>query len=154
MTTYYQPMQRHSDKRWDMTRSTGSTKPHPIGYCAGWLDDNPWLGHDHGYQSREFADRMAVLWAEEQNALRANAHRFHTDGHETAEEASRCWNRYRLDNRLEFYEDDRTQEKCATCDQWTTGRAHVRGPIGPPPIALCRDHQTHGDAGEHLFARR
>lgn len=42
MTQYYEVRQRESDKKWDMTCSTGSGGTYPIGYCGKEGDG----GHD------------------------------------------------------------------------------------------------------------
>ncbi len=152
MTTFYQPVQRRRDGRWDMTKSTGSTGPTPIGYCAGWVEENPWRREDPGgFFDEALRRRMAKSWDEERAKLLPNQDWFHQDGHATAEEAGECWRVFLVDTRLKFHQDPQAQLRCVVCESWTQGRASVRGPISPAPIALCRDHQTKDHAAEHLF---
>lgn len=118
MTAYYQPLQRQSDKRWDMTRGTGSSAAHAIGYCAGGCG---------GCEGR---------------------------GHDTAAEASACYDGYQLDTGLYFAEDKESQERCATCAEWTTGRGDIRGDTFVRPVPLCPRHQTRADMAAALEKRK
>src|SRR5512134_1548152 len=88
MTTYRQALQRESDKRWDFTSSTGSTKAHPIGYCAGWRDvPSPEVAADLDARlGAGFAERLAAEIEEK----RQHQGKYHTDGHATAAEADAC----------------------------------------------------------------
>ena len=76
MTTYYQPMQRASDRRWDYTSSTGSTSPRPIGYCCG--GDAPY--HSDGHTTAEEAEACFRKY-EAETQLRA---------HDAPNEQKRC----------------------------------------------------------------
>lgn len=150
VTTFYQPMQREDNKRWDMTSRSGSTKPHPIGYCRGWTDKNPWPG------DTEFDRSMSRTWKDHQAKLLPHRTKFHDGGHETAREAMTCWLDYRLDMNLRFSEDPEAKKLCVAegCGEWTHGRADLTGSISAgPPAALCEEHQTREHYRAHLVPR-
>lgn len=118
MTTYYPPLQRQSDRRWDMTRGTGSTPAYAIGYCAGGCGGCDGKGHD------------------------------------TAEEASACYDAWRLDTLLSFHEDPTTQLRCSACGEWTTGLGDLRGDNFVRPVPLCPAHQTREHMAKALDDRK
>ena len=130
----YQPIQRTTDKRWDMTL-TNSRGIHPIGYCTNkpaWTEE---LGRLLNYTQEQFdAQRHGDL------------EKYHQDGHPTPDESSQCYRQYRLDVRLRFWEESDTQRKCKECQGWTTGRAEC----GWEVIPLCPSHQTLEIAARHM----
>ena len=124
MTTYYQALQRESDKRYDYTSSTGSTKPHPIGYCAGW---------------KEMADYGTAAWDKtlkeslerDIEEKRPHKDKFHKDGHATAAEAEACYREYELDHHLDLRdvptEKAESLHRCQgpECKEFTAGIAFL-----------------------------
>lgn len=87
----------------------------PIGYCSGQSVEGP------------------------------NAHKYHSDGHATAEEADECYRRYLLDNEIQFSsgEGSRVLHVCQYpgCEEFTAGIAEVG--CGPCAIYhLCNEHRT------------
>lgn len=118
MTAYYQPLQRESDKRWDMTCGTGSRPAYPIGYCAGGCGGCEGKGHD------------------------------------TGAEASACYDGYLLDTCLTFFVAPNEQQRCATCQAWTTGRGDLKGDAFVRPVPLCEAHQSRDDMAAALAARK
>lgn len=65
--------------------------------------------------------------------------KYHTDGHETKEEAYVCYTEYLLDQRLRLdLTDSNQQEKCVVCEEWTQGRAEVDHRM----FVLCDEHRT------------
>lgn len=117
MTRYFQPLQRQSDRRWDMTECTGSMPAHAIGYCASG---------GGGCEGK---------------------------GHDTAEEAHRCYDGYLLDTCLRFSTAPNEQMRCATCDAWTPGRGNLTGDAFTRPVPLCEAHQTRDDMAAALAKR-
>jgi hypothetical protein len=133
MTTFFQPLQRESDKRWDYTRRTNSVPPHPIGYCGGWnydrlLEAMPEADPHREYLVREMHDH---------EPLRA---KYHTNGHATAEEAEHCHDTYLLDTALVFRRSDSEQHRCVVCKDWGQNLADVRGENIGPHHWLCDAH--------------
>jgi len=101
---YQQARQRKTDGRWDFT-SMNDGVVHAIGYCCEYDAIDP---------------SVIPISEEEQNRLRSFAHKHHTDGHDTAEQAQECYKEYLLDHRLRL---DQTmsdqQQKCRICGAWT-----------------------------------
>lgn len=126
MTTYIQALQRESDRRWDKTSGTGSTKPHAIGYCAGWKE--PATGEEAVRLERQFGPGFVERMNADIEARREHQAKYHTDGHATAAEADECYQRYELDQELNFYAP-RTEpdslHKCRApgCSEFTAGLA-------------------------------
>lgn len=127
------PRQRIEDSRWDYTSSNPRYGTHPIGYCRPWSDPREWEHIPEPEREREHA-RLAPF-----------QDRYHTDGHETAEEACACYKAYLLDLRLrlrrwESEEPPQTLYLCAAsgCGEHTAHRADVGG-LGPS-WPLCEIH--------------
>lgn len=125
----WRPLQR-TDLRWEMTQGTGSTGPYPTGYCAGWREpDSVNTPAVKDYVKRDLEKRLPFK------------DKFHTDGHETREEALACWDEYRLDLKLKVVEEPDTQRRCKLCSVWTISRVKFAGVALSKPVALCPDHQ-------------
>lgn len=146
MTAYFQVLQRESDKRWDYTRSTGSTKPHPIGYCGGWVYDRLLAGMNEKDPHRE----MLVREMQEREPFKA---KYHSDGHATAEEAEHCHDTYLLDTALVFRRSETEQHRCVVCNAWAQNLADIRGENVGPHHWLCDEHASR-DAYEPAFRKR
>jgi hypothetical protein len=129
MTTYRQPLQRESDKRWDFTTSTGSTKASPIGYCAGWKE--PPGPEEAAELDARLGQGFAARIAEGIEEKRPHQAKYHTEGHATAEEACECYHAYELDNELEFKsipnDQAATLHRCEApdCKEHTAGVAFL-----------------------------
>jgi hypothetical protein len=122
---HYAARQRESDKRWDYTCRNNS-RFWAVGYCAGWREPQPdVLPKD---QIRQWIDEMTP-----------HRGKFHTDGHETPEEACDCYRRYMLDfsMRLDGEWSD-AQHKFKVCGAWTNGYAQVASSTW----TLCDEHRT------------
>lgn len=142
MARIYQPSQRQSDKRWDMT--VGSDEEgwvHAIGYCAGW--------HDWTEEEAKRIGFSLESCLKDQAPMVPHKAKFHRDGHATSEEASACWDAYVLDTELEFR--DLTDEKrpCCVCGDFT-GHVADLGREFPRRWFLCPTHGTR----EEVAARR
>jgi hypothetical protein len=128
MTTYHQALQR-TDGRWDFTSSTGSTKPHPLGYCAGWKE--PPMGEESKRLEGQFGDGFVKRLTADIEAKRQHQAKYHSDGHATEREACDCFRQYELDNELEFRtmpkEQAETLHKCQApeCGEFTAGLASL-----------------------------
>ena len=138
MTQWFSARARQSDGRFDFTVATSSSEPTPLGYCRGWREDTleglePRFGHD-----------LAKAIIDDQEHLRPHMAKFHTDGHATEAEASACYDEFCLDTALKFTEDNRTQHRCTTCDEWTTwfGVLAIEPTVRRP---LCQRHHTRAD---------
>jgi hypothetical protein len=140
MTTWYRPLQRDRDKRWDYTSSTGSRGAWAIGYCHAWrewtaetITETPGLGP-------ELVKRILA----DQEVDRRHQAKYHADGHATAHEAEICYAHYRIDNELELRDppaDPASLHKCAICGAFTAGSALFRG--GFPHVEyFCDAHRT------------
>lgn len=133
MARIYQPRQRESDKKWDMTVSSDDEGwCHAVGYCREW----PYRGVDP--KMAEISPQFEIDYEREMKEALPHRDKYHTHGHETAAEASKCWREYQLDNELRFYEDDDEKKRCEVCQEWTGGRADV----GWEHHILCKEHQT------------
>lgn len=115
------------DGRWDYTRNGL-----PYGYCCEYKpipEDAKWISAE---QAKRHNEEMAKL-----------AHKFHTDGHTTKEEACECYKQYLLDTKLRLMptepENAHQQFKCKACGKWTACHASV-GPYRQ--FDLCPEHQT------------
>lgn len=114
---YYKAKQRLKDKRWDYTRNN-----YPAGYCCEY---------------REIDPTVIPISESEQKRYQATAHKHHTDGHETEEEACECYQEYLLDHSLRFGKMSDQQLKCKVCDEWTQEFADIDCHM----IVLCPKHQ-------------
>jgi len=124
MTTYYQALRRQSDGRYDYTSCTGSTKPHPIGYCAGWKEITD-------YGTAAWDRLLKASLGRDIEEKRPFKNKFHTDGHATEREAINCYRQYELDHHLEFKdaptEKANTLHRCQApgCSEFTAGVAFL-----------------------------
>lgn len=129
---YYEARQREKDKRWDYTRRNDS-RIWPVGYCGGWrFDREPPPGLHNWEQTKA-----------KYEPFRAN---YHTDGHETREEAEACYRRYELDTELHFGTLLNQRLRCDVCEQFTDGTANTRH----FHAIVCAAHQTR-EAVERLM---
>ena len=113
---YYDAKQRVEDKRWDYTCNN-----RPTGYCRKYVEVDANLFGEH--HRAEYA---------------ATAHKCHSNGHATEEEARQCYKEYMLDHQLRFGNMSNQQQKCKICDEWTQGYAETDCHI----IVLCDKHRT------------
>lgn len=104
---YYGP--RETDGRWDYTcRNDGHIWP--VGYCRAY---------------KEFDTSIIPVSEAEQEEYRATAHKHHSDGHATEEEACECYKQYLLDHKLRFGTMSDQQLRCKVCEEWTQNYAEV-----------------------------
>lgn len=122
--------QRQHDGRWDYT-TEWQGRISPIGYCHKFIDFDP---------TRD------VVSPEQIEEHRASAHKYHTEGHATAEEAVDCYEEYLLDHYLHEADSQDEQRKCEVCGTWTTRQMHVRYTIA----ALCPEHATREEMKKRL----
>jgi len=149
MTRYYQPRQRISNGRWDYTSGTNSSGIFAIGYCAGWPEHTR-----ESLEAKSVRGYLVEAILADQEKRRPSAAKYHSDGHATAEEAVACHLQYELDTALAFVDDPSKQERCATCEEWTTGRATFRGDSFLRLFALCPKHQTREDVEKKIAAEK
>lgn len=132
---YYQARQRISDKRWDFT-CMNDRRVWPVGYCADWTE----------YTDADY-ERLPGLEREVKETLLPHRDKFHGHGHETAEEACRCYRQFLLDTRVRLdLTHPEYQRKCAKCGAWTNAAAEVDHEI----FDLCDEHRTR-EVLEELF---
>lgn len=125
---YFRPLKRAGDERWDFT-VTNDGITHPVGYCAGWQEPAKTEQNAHIYP----------YLVDHAKKMQEHKHKFHTDGHETFEEAVECYRQYQLDTTLRLDgEDPESQQKCEECGTWTQGRAIV----AHQSMVLCDEHRT------------
>jgi hypothetical protein len=135
MARIYQALQRHVDGRWVMTVSSDEEHwLHAVGYCSGPFDLvwPPYSGDSNtfGFLGKDDYERHR----EKEMVFR---NRYHTAGHETAEEAEACYLEYAIDHRRSFIAT--SGHRCAFCMQWTDH--HVE--IGETRlISICPEHET------------
>lgn len=146
MTTYFEALQRQTDKRWDYTRRTGSTPAHPIGYCAGW-------NYPRLIENLEPSNPLIVALEHEQAARLQFKDKYHKDGHATAEEAMACHDTFLLDTALEFRRSETEQHRCVVCKAWAQNLVDVRGENIGPHHWVCDEHATRA-AYEPAFRAR
>lgn len=122
---YYEPKQRLKDRRWDYTRNG-----HPAGYCREYQEIDP---------------KIVPITEAQQQEYRETAHKHHTNGHATEEEARECYKEYLLDHDLSL---NRTmadqQRKCKVCGEWTQKFAE----IGVQIFELCDKHNNKEEVGK------
>lgn len=123
---HYNAKQRLSDMRWDYVCGN-----RPTGYCAGY---------------REFTEKDDFL--SEQMRIQENAkmavhkEKYHTNGHETEEEARLCYKQYMLDNELRLspkQENPSQLNKCDVCGEFCSGSASIGW---CERYTLCEKHCT------------
>lgn len=154
MARIYQPLQRQSDKRWDMTVSSDEERwTHAEGFCAGTFEKQ-WPDWPEG----ETPERLRFWMSREYYLARREEHRphaahYHDDGHATAEEASACYERFgRLVERRDVV-DENEQRKCQVCSAWTTHRVLIGHSIHQE-LVLCPAHQSDADVEAALAKER
>lgn len=128
---HYKAAQRLSDNRWEYV-CFNDGRAYKTGYCAGW---------------REVTDaeeaQIPGLRADVEKR-RPNQDKYHTHGHDTAEEACECYRQYLLDNTLRLRPAPETPKtlhrcECPECAEYTAGQASV----GDMNIwNLCDGHRT------------
>lgn len=118
---YYEAKQRKSDGRWDYTRNN-----EPTGYCCRFREYN-----------QEFVEKFHIS-EEEVDKHNSFAHKYHSGGHETEQEARECYKQYLLDHQLRFWKTKDEQRKCQICKQWTQNVAE----IGCRMFTLCDEHNN------------
>lgn len=154
MTTYRQALQRESDKRWDFTSSTGSTKPRPIGYCAGWKE--PPGPEEAAELDKRLGEGFAERLTAEIEEKRPHQAKYHTTGHDSELEACSCYKQYELDNELVFKgppEDSRTLHRCEAalgCGEYTAGIAFL-GQYRH--FYLCDVHRNRDEVQKIIFQK-
>ena len=119
---YYEPKQRQSDGKWDYTRNS-----HPAGYCHAFKE-----------LEKEFIESYNISDLEVENHNKF-ADKYHSDGHDTEEEACKCYKEYQLDHQLQLDHEDKNQKhKCKICEDWTTKFALVDNSL----YHLCDKHRN------------
>lgn len=121
---HYDAKQRLSSMKWDYACGN-----HPVGYCAGY---------------REFTEKDSFLPEQirttENEKMLANKEKYHTEGHDTEEEARLCYKQYLLDNRLRLNPEQTNPSqlnKCRVCGEFCSGYAT----IGECEMYfLCKEH--------------
>lgn len=116
---YYDAKQRLSDGRWDYTCNN-----RPTGYCRPYEEIDPQIIPVSESQLEEY---------------RATAHKHHSHGHATEQEARECYREYLLDHSLSLGRKMSNQQlKCKSCGEWTQGFAEINNEI----IVLCDQHNN------------
>lgn len=103
-------LQRDSDGRWDVVTATGGNV-YGAGYCGGKLVT---------YGSAPVAEGL-----------------YHTDGHETKEEAEACYRGFLVDTQSRAALFDDVQMRCKQCNEWTQHYVQIGVDVWP----LCAGHQ-------------
>ena len=128
---YYEPKQRKSDGKWDYTRN---------GLAAGYCQNFKPIEKESVEQFR-ISDELV----EKHNGC---ADKYHTNGHDSADEACECYKQYQLDYQLQLdHEDKNQQRKCEVCGEWTTKFAMLDCSL----FHLCDKHRTR-DEVEKLYS--
>lgn len=120
---YYKAKQRESDGRWDFTCTNGGVT-WPVGYCRPWQD---------------WPDNVQAASPKASKAHRQLQHKHHGDGHETPEEAAKCYHEYELDHRLYLDVEATRTAECEVCGESTRGRAKL-GDLRT--LSLCDAHRN------------
>ena len=121
---YFTAKQRESDKRWDYTVQWNE-RITPIGYCRAY---------------KSFDTTGIPVSEETQSEYTATAHKHHTDGHATIEEACNCYKQYTLDHRLRLGATMSDQlQRCRVCQEWTDKFAVIGDSC---LIVLCPEHNN------------
>lgn len=147
MARIYQPLQRRSDLRWNMTvGSDDEGWTHTVGFCAGTFDQcwpDAEKGPPIGYP--------VELYESEREKHRAYAEQYHADGHATAEEAQACYDRYCRVLRRRDFDEKNVQRKCAICGEWTVHRVMVGE---TRLLTLCAAHLSELDIAAAIAKER
>lgn len=153
MAQIYQPRQRASDGRWDMTVSSDEEGwAHAEGYCGGL----PKM-YDESARARlgdtvfEMANRQAA-----EIAAGPHAGKYHRDGHSTAEEAEACYATFCLDKlKIHRFTGDRPAKlhACAHpgCAEYTPHMIEVGHFFH---VHLCEAHLNRASVEPLYRARR
>lgn len=120
---YLKARQRQTDNRWCFTNMNDG-EVYAVGYC-------------HAFHE---LDNSLPVTEEEKEQHRAFAHKYHSSGHPTEEEACECYKQYLMDNRLQLNRKMNDQKKkCQICQAWTD-RYTTLGMTGF--FILCEEHNT------------
>ncbi len=126
---HYAARQR-TDGRWDYTCANPRSRTHPVGYCRAYRELKPESG------------LFDAVQCELENArIRPFAHKYHDDGHGTADEACDCYREYLLDQRLQLHPSSKDAEvlrKCTVCGVYTSGYAELQMSVW----WLCDEHRS------------
>lgn len=117
---YMQPRKRQTDKKWDYTNMNDGIV-YPIGYC------------------REFTELTGSSFpvSEQQcEEHRKFKNKYHTDGHDTYEDACKCYKDYLLDHSVQIHESKNTQHQCQICKEWTQQIVEVEYST----FYICKNH--------------
>ena len=117
---YYETKQR-TDGKWDYTCNN-----RPTGYCCEFKP------FDEGFVKNYHVSEAEV---EKHNRF---AHKYHSHGHDTEQEACECYKEYQLDHKLRFSKSESEQRKCKVCGEWTQNFAEVDCRL----ITLCDKHNN------------
>jgi hypothetical protein len=122
------------DGRWHWTINNPRC---PKGYCRGWQD---W--------TQEQADRIGMpleyLQKKQEEEDGPFREKFHTDGHETKEDAERCYYEYCLDHAREgTMSDQQCHCRFPDCEEWSQkylGNPGLDGIFNL--VVLCDEHRN------------
>lgn len=119
--------QRDKDKRWDYTCKTSHGLIYPIGYCMPYNIIDPDKEGSTLIASEEYKQKV-----------RDNKDLYHSDGHETEEEAQQCYKNYLLDEaRYNSHMIDQML-RCEICREFTDLVVHVDNRT----FILCEEHNN------------
>lgn len=120
-------LKRVSDGRWDYT-----TNGHPTGYCREYAPIKEYGSGVNPEAARGYNQNMLPF-----------VKNFHTDGHETEQEACDCYRKYILDTSLRLTPEEPVnasqQTRCRICNKFTACHSYV-GAYNL--FVLCPEHQT------------
>lgn len=121
---YYRARRRGRDGRWEYT-AMNDHAVWPVGYCAPF---EPWTKER----------RARHRWATDEVVARqeATAHKHHSRGHATEEEACACYEEYCLDHLATYWHRFLTASGCEVCGTETHRAAMVDGAC----VRLCEFH--------------
>lgn len=125
---HYEPLQRKPDGRWDYTRRNDDDVQ-AVGYCRPFV---AW--------SKETAATFGVPFGSNWMAKAASfAHKHHSTGHDTAQEAAECYAEYLLDHSAQYlcsYVNE--QRPCLYCKKYSEFYATVK----QETFDLCLEHNN------------
>ena len=124
---YYKARQRKIDTRWDFT-CCNDDNIYPVGYC-------------HPYEDLSQTQIWNMMSEEDRRNHVLFKDKYHSKGHDTAEEANQCYKQYLLDQRLRFYTDPNSMKHCEICKVWTLTRAWIKLGVGREYV-LCPEHAS------------
>lgn len=129
----YQPRQR-TDGRWEYSVLEGEgAGAHVVGYCAGWhYDDGTPLDEEAHARARTEVEHLKA--------------KYHGEGHDTEEEARRCFNEYLLDRELKA-KDTKEEQACIVCGNDTLRVVSVARLYRWP---ICIEHEARKEAAALL----